>query len=391
MGSSKPVVIDLFSGAGGFTLGSYLAGIPVTLAIDNDSDLSFSFASNFPSTKLERRDLTATTGNDILKAAETSTVDLLIGGPPCQGFSVIGRRDERDPRNELLGHFFRLVREIRPKAFLLENVPGLLFPETRRILEGHLDSLTLLFDIYGPEKLDAVDFGAATTRTRMIVCGIAKSERIPFDWADLRSRRASNTVSVREAMSDLVDTVGVDVEYDGYEWASYSRTEKAHSERTNYQRWARTVDSDYGTELARKRVKEGYVTGCTPTVHSAKVKDRFSALENGKTDPVGKYKKLSWDLPAPTLRAGTGAERGSYQSVRPIHPIRPRVITVREAARLQGFPDWFLFHPTKWHSFRMIGNSVSPLFAYAVVAALDTKMGLSTWREEDKTAETLTV
>ncbi|MNJ64000.1 Modification methylase BanI [compost metagenome] len=83
----------------------------------------------------------------------------------------------------------------------------------------------------------------------------------------------------------------------------------------------------------------------------------------GSVDPVGKHKRLHWDGFCPTLRAGTGSDRGSYQSVRPLHPVEDRVITPREGARLQGFPDDFIFHETVWHSFRMIGNSVSPIIA----------------------------
>src|SRR3546814_16995927 len=89
--------------------------------------------------------------------------------------------------------------------------------------------------------------------------------------------------------------------------------------------------------------------------------DRFIETAQGKVEPVSHYPKLAWSGQCPTLRAGTGAEKGSFQAMRPIHPTQPRVITVREGARLQGFPDWFMFHPTKWHSFRMIGNSVSPI------------------------------
>ena len=109
-----------------------------------------------------------------------------------------------------------------------------------------------------------------------------------------------------------------------------------------------------------KQLKRCYVSGVSETIHSSDTIKRFAATPQGKTESVSRCPRLTWDAPCKTLRAGTGKDKGSYQSVRPIHPERPRVITVREAARLQGFPDWFLFHKTKWHSFRMIGNSVSP-------------------------------
>jgi DNA (cytosine-5)-methyltransferase 1 len=111
----------------------------------------------------------------------------------------------------------------------------------------------------------------------------------------------------------------------------------------------------------------GTVTGCLGTVHSDDLKRRYGGLAYGEADPKTKSVKLDPNGFCPTLRAGTGPERGSFQAVRPIHYLRPRVITPREAARLQGFPDWFQFDHTKWHSFRQIGNSVSPLVAEYVM------------------------
>lgn len=123
------------------------------------------------------------------------------------------------------------------------------------------------------------------------------------------------------------------------------------------------------------RDSSGLITGHTKTVHGPAIAKRFAALGPGLIDPIGRHPKLAWDGQCPTLRAGTGADRGSYQSVRPIHPDEPRVITVREAARLQGFPDAHRFHPTVWHSFRMIGNSVSPLIAREIFMAIAAKLG----------------
>ena len=97
---------------------------------------------------------------------------------------------------------------------------------------------------------------------------------------------------------------------------------------------------------------------------------RFEDTGAGSTERVSRYPRLDWDSQCATLRAGTGPERGSFQAARPIHPVEPRVITIREAARLQGFPDWFVFHPTIWHSFRMIGNSVSPIVSHALLRVI---------------------
>jgi DNA (cytosine-5)-methyltransferase 1 len=117
-------------------------------------------------------------------------------------------------------------------------------------------------------------------------------------------------------------------------------------------------------------------TGHRRTVHAKETINRFAAVKPGERDDVGKHARLAWNAQCPTLRAGTGSDRGSYQSVRPIHPSETRVITVREAARLQGFPDGFVFHPTVWHSFRMIGNSVSPIIAKALLSIIAPRLAL---------------
>lgn len=106
------------------------------------------------------------------------------------------------------------------------------------------------------------------------------------------------------------------------------------------------------------------------TIHTDEVINRYKKLSFGETDKISRSQRLNPNGFCPTLRAGTGSDKGSYQAVRPIHPTQARVITPREAARLQGFPDWFRFHPTKWHSFRQIGNSVSPLVAEAMLLPL---------------------
>jgi DNA (cytosine-5)-methyltransferase 1 len=126
-------LIDLFCGAGGFSLGAHLAGFSTVLAVDKDPILTSAFTRNFPTTKLLIADLSSTSGEKLLSAAGlTAGEDIgVIGGPPCQGFSLMGKRSISDSRNELLQHYFRLVAEIRPKFFIMENVPGLLLGDDR--------------------------------------------------------------------------------------------------------------------------------------------------------------------------------------------------------------------------------------------------------------------
>jgi DNA (cytosine-5)-methyltransferase 1 len=163
-------------------------------------------------------------------------------------------------------------------------------------------------------------------------------------------------VQVRDAIADLAGAFSVGQDPDGYDV------------------WQHAVEdpvSDYARKL-RSGAKR--FTSHRRTAHRSEIAARFVNVPQGGIDKVGRHHRLRWDGQSPTLRAGTGFDRGRFQAVRPLHPDEPRVITVREAARLQGFPDWFRFHPTTWHSFRMIGNSVSPIAGTAILNLLKDRI-----------------
>src|SRR5262249_29606012 len=147
-------VADIFAGCGGFTLGAHRAGMKTCLAVDVDPVLSSSFSDNFPHVKLVRRNVRWVSSAELLDFAD-GYIDGIIGGPPCQGFSEIGKRDKGDPRRLLIGDFFRLVRKAKPRFFVMENVRGLLFEENRPILFGYLDRLAERYTIFGPHIIDA--------------------------------------------------------------------------------------------------------------------------------------------------------------------------------------------------------------------------------------------
>ena len=132
-----------------------------------------------------------------------------------------------------------------------------------------------------------------------------------------------------------------------------------------------------GSMEANERHAAGFVSGMVATRHSHDIIRRYASVAGGRSDPITKSYRLEWGGQSPTLRAGTGADKGAFQAVRPLHPGTGRVITVREAARLQGFPDWFTFHPTKWHSFRMIGNSVSPFVSRGLLSRIAHNLQLA--------------
>jgi DNA (cytosine-5)-methyltransferase 1 len=337
-------------------LGAHAAGLRPSLAFDNDPILTSSYSVNFPSTRLVHATLRTLDGADI-KRRLGGTPDGIFGGPPCQAFSDMGRRKTNDPRRSLLRHFFRLVAELKPGFFVMENVRGLGYANARPSLDQGLELLPSRYKIVGPLILDAAEFGAATRRPRLFVIGYDPERCDPIQPSDLDAMKTV-PATVDAAIRDLTEAAAMS-DVDGYDTWRIAR---------------RGRPSLYA---ARLRSGDGIFTGHRPTVHTREVKKRFAALLPGQVDRVGRHPRLDWDGQCPNLRAGTGKDRGSYQAVRPVHPEEPRVITVREAARLQGFPDSFKFHPTVWHSFRMIGNSVSPIISKAIFSLLAERTGLT--------------
>jgi DNA (cytosine-5)-methyltransferase 1 len=336
-------ILDTFSGCGGLSLGAHMAGFKTELSIDADAILSSSFPLNFPSAKLLQADIRQV-GEKAIKAMLPNGVDGVIGGPPCQAFSEMGRRDTKDPRRDLVLEYFRIVQAVNPKFFVFENVRGLGFDENIGLLQTALERLPSKWKIIGPHILNAADFGAPTRRLRLFVFGFNKNEMTAPEEKEL-IKHVSVRTCVRDAIGDLVTAAEAGVDESGFDYWKYDN-------RRSVSKYARGM-----------RTRSGQFTAHQKTKHTTSTLKRFADLSPGEVDRIGKYVRLSWDGLCPTLRAGTGSDKGSYQAVRPIHPLLDRVITPREAARLQGFPDKFLFHPTVWHSCRMIGNSVSPVIA----------------------------
>jgi DNA (cytosine-5)-methyltransferase 1 len=346
-------LVDFFSGCGGFARGATAAGLNVVAAYDIDPILSSSFSRNFPNTEHILADISDLSATQVIQSTGTD-IDGVFGGPPCQGFSTIGKRSATDPRRLLLGHYFRLVNELQPKFFVMENVLGLGQGEAAYVLADAMSNLVGSYAIFGPTVLCASNFGAATKRPRLFVVGIRKDLNFTMEDSDFKPfYKAPATVA--DAIRDLAGAIPASIEKFDDTW--------------------RIVSTEPVSDYARKlRSNSLTFTGNSRTKHSNEVMKRFAAVPQGGMDKIGRHPRLSWSGQCPTLRAGTGSDKGSFQSVRPIHPVEHRVITVREAARLQGFPDAHEFHSTIWHSFRMIGNSVSPIVATAVFKAINKKI-----------------
>ena len=365
---TRPTAIDLFSGVGGLSLGAARAGFRVAASVELDAIASKSHQDNFPKTAHLRQDVGALTGGTLLEAAglRKGQLDGLIGGPPCQGFSLIGRQRDSDPRNDLFGHFFRLVAETRPAFYLAENVPGILGERYEGFIERAMSAIPKSYVRIAPFKVRANLYGAATTRTRVFFIGYDPDRIAALSQADFAPSKNTKQTLVRDALKGLRN-VEPHWQSEAQSWRTVGELPKSHfSDRVTNR-----VPHGVGNPEALKSLRtKRLVSGFLGTAHSPETVKRFAALEPGEIDQIYRSPRLDPAGFCPTLRAGTGSDRGSYQAVRPIHPKAPRVISPREAARLQGFPDWFVFNPTKWHSFRQIGNSVSPIVAEKLIARI---------------------
>jgi DNA (cytosine-5)-methyltransferase 1 len=358
-----PNVIDLFAGAGGLSLGAARAGFKVSAAIEIDKQAAETHKKNFPATKHSTADISKLTGQDVLELAKLKkgTLDGLLGGAPCQGFSVIGKRKQRDNRNSLFVDFFRLVEETRPRFFLTENVPNILNARYNSLRKRALDKVRSHYVLIDPFAVKASDYGAPTRRTRIFFIGYdAKAFSGELTAESFLPNNQTNPVCVADALRGLPVEISSQWLTEELGW----REVRVRDGDYFFNRVKGHIPKGMGDKKSVERfIANSEVSGCMGTRHKNEVEERYRALAFGQRDVVSRSTKLDPSGFCPTLRSGTGSDRGRFQAVRPIHYDPPRVITPREAARLQGFPDWFVFHSTKWHSFRQIGNSVSPLIS----------------------------
>ena len=371
---SRPIGIDLFAGAGGLSLGFEWAGFDIAAAVELDPIHCATHEYNFPKCKTICASVTDVTGSEILEEAGIQgQVDVVFGGAPCQGFSMIGKRALDDPRNELVSHFVRLVKEISPKYFVFENVKGLTVGKHKKflleIIEAFEDSDYSVKLPY--QVLNASDYGVPQSRNRLFLVGYRKGEVEP-NYPDVRE-----PVTVSEAIDDLPEAE------DFEELKNVDYVQVQYGDPSGYAREMRELTNKPFHFGYRRSFDSDILTSSLTTNHSELSRSRFAETQYGKTEPVSRFFKLDPNGVCNTLRAGTASDRGAFTSPRPIHPYAPRCITVREAARLHSYPDWFRFHATKWHGFRQIGNSVPPKLAMAVGEELVKAMGAKRRRPKE--------
>lgn len=388
----RPVGVDLFSGAGGMSLGFEQAGFDIVAAVEYDPIHCATHEFNFPECAAICRSVADIDAEYIRRESRIGDqdVDVVFGGAPCQGFSMIGKRALDDPRNSLVDHFVRLVVDLQAKYFVFENVRGLTIGKHRKFLEEIMAEFGKrgyrVVEDY--RVLNAAHYGVPQDRQRLFLYGARKGYPLPTYPEETHHSPRGNgngkgaahlflptTPNVWDALKDLPDADDYEelLERDWVRASFKSPSTYAASLRGQTQ-----DDEDFSIP---REFDLNVLTSSLRTVHTPLSRKRFADTPHGETEPVSRFHKLDPQGICNTIRAGTASDRGAFTSPRPIHPFSPRCITVREAARVHGYPDWFRFHVTKWHGFRQIGNSVPPLLARAVASGVAKALNYSPRKE----------
>ncbi len=359
-------IIDLFAGTGGFSKGFEMAGFETVFAVEKDEWASETFKFNHKDTRVKCGDITEIVDFEDLNIGE---IEGIIGGPPCQGFSLSGKRDRKDPRNSLFMNFVRFVEHYQPKFFVMENVPGLLSMKTakkEKVVDLILNEFSQIKYVVKYKVLNAAEYGVPQKRQRVFFIGTRCSINVdPETLFPEPILTEDQFITIDQAILDLPQiTSGENAEGSKYR----------SSPKNGYQK-----------EM-RKNQKSVY--NHTAMRHTKRLIERFKVIENGKSlkdVPMehmqrkrGDASKVSGkvysqnnmrpygDRPSPTIAA-------SFQS-NYIHPQLNRNFTAREAARLQSFPDDYIFKGKRttmsWEKnlsqYQQIGNAVPPLLAKAI-------------------------
>ncbi len=366
-------VIDLFAGCGGLSLGFEMAGFEIPLAIEKDEWASETYKKNHPSTKVLTKDITEITDLENLIEEENLPIDGIIGGPPCQGFSLSGNRDKNDPRNSLFMEFVRFVKFFEPKFFVMENVTGILSMKTKNN-QSVKELILSEYDNAGYNvkicKLNAAEYGVPQSRLRIVFIGIRKD--IPFDDEKIGPVPFlfnKKQVTIEQAIMDLPQINSGE----GEEFIEYTQLPKS-----NYQKWARNNSSGVYNHVAMRHTKRlierfetiGFGQSVADVEECHKQRKRGDASQiSGKVFSQNNMRPYP-DKPSPTIPA-------SFQS-NFIHPFLNRNFTAREGARLQSFPDTYIFCGKRttmsWEKnlsqYQQIGNAVPPLLGKAIAESM---------------------
>lgn len=363
------MLIDLFAGCGGLSTGFEMAGFEVALAVEKDDWASETYIANHPGTKVVTEDITKVLDLDQLLDSKKVDVEGIIGGPPCQGFSLSGNRDRKDPRNSLFMEFVRFVKHYQPKFFVMENVTGILSMKNQK---GELVKDIILSEYknagYNVEifTLNAAEFGVPQSRMRVFFIGLRSD--IEYDVEKIKpvgKYFGDQQITIEQAIMDLPQIQSSE----GTEEQDY-----ACKPQNAYQKFIRNGSKKVYNHVAMRHTQR-LIERFAQIQYGQSVADvdaEYQQRKRGEADTIsGKvYSQNNMrpypDRPSPTVPA-------SFQS-NFVHPHINRNYTAREGARLQSFPDTYIFHGKRttmsWEKnlsqYQQIGNAVPPLLAKGI-------------------------
>ena len=353
---AKYRILDLFCGAGGFSYGmDKNPNFKTLIALDNDQYAGETFKKNMPYADVIIGDITNdNTKATIVEKAKKLNINMIIGGPPCQGYSMKGKKlGLKDPRNFLFREYLNFVEKLKPDVFVIENVKGLLLASNGWFRDEIVKTICELGYTVEYGVLNAADYGVPQARERAIfICSRHNKVTLPEKTVD-------KNVTVRDAISDL----------------SYLESGQGEYE----QDYSLPISSDY-QKLMRDGSKKLYNHKASNHKQVAIDKLKMIPPEKGKEflpdELIGNQKfkttwgRLKWDEVSPTIDTRFDASSNGTNN----HPYLHRAITPREAARIQSFDDKFIFYGSKVHIRKQIGNAVPPLLAKAIADQIDKNL-----------------
>ncbi len=344
-------VLDLFSGCGGISLGFKLAGFNISGGVDIDLDSIKTFQKNFPKSKAVCESLLEYSDDKILKDFGKMVIDVIVGGPPCQGFSSANRwnKENEDTRNKLFFEYLRFVELLKPKAVVIENVRGILTRDkgyAKDRIENLLEDLGYNVNC---KVLNASDYGVPQNRLRAFFVAIRNDYKETFDFDQLNKKPK---VTVKEAIGEL------------YDFDKNPKDKITSKPQNNYVKYLRSENQEvfnheiiYPAQLTQARIGHVPQGGNWADIPV----ELFPNNRNNRHSSA--FKRL--DEQACSVTIDTGNAHSNY-----FHPVYNRIPTVREAARIQSFKDDFILEGSRTSQYRQVGNAVPPLLAKAVAEGL---------------------
>ncbi len=394
--SKQFTAIDLFSGAGGISLGFTHADFKVLGASDSIATFGRTYEHNFPEHRFVQGDIRDLVGGDFLRATDIAAgeLDVLVGGPPCQGFSILGSRLVFDPRNDLFRHFLRVAKELRPRCLVMENVPGLATLAGGRVLQHILDEFREAGYQVNFAELLAAQYGVPQMRWRMVFVAWRADQKVSFRMGFPKPTHGRTRigelvpncaispedmrgfVTTRDAIGDLPPTAA------GEERQTYDSAPKLKYQKLMRQGATNQLFNHYAPKLSPQNVA------------------RIEALEPGqdwrdlplellpegmrrakRKDHTRRYSRMTWEgVPRSIITRFRDPKSGEY-----MHPEQTRTISIREAARIQSFPDRFEFCGGYSEQYDQVGNAVPPLLAAAIAQEVRACLqGSATYQMENQ-------